>query len=60
MEIIGEIQGVIYRNEVNSYTIAEIETDEESTIVVGYLPFVNEGDTIKAFGKFVDHKDYGR
>lgn len=60
MEIIGEINGVIYRNEVNSYTIAEFETEEESTIVVGYLPFVNEGDTIKAFGKFVEHKEYGR
>ena len=60
MEIIGEIQGVIYRNEVNSYTIAEFETEEESTIVVGYLPFVNEGDTIKAYGKFVEHKEYGR
>ena len=60
MEIIGEIQGVIYRNEVNSYTIAEFETEEESTIVVGYLPFVNEGDMIKALGKFVEHKEYGR
>ena len=60
MEIVGEVQGIIYRNEINSYTIAEFETDEESTTIVGYLPFVNEGDTIKAIGKFVEHKDYGR
>lgn len=60
MEIIGEIQGIIYKNEINSYTIAEIETEEESTIIVGYLPFINEGDTLKIVGKFVEHKEYGR
>ena len=60
MEIIGEIQDIIYRNEINSYTIAEFETDDELTTIVGYLPFINTGDTIKAIGKFVEHKEYGR
>ena len=60
MEIIGEIQNIIYKNEINSYTIAEFETEEETTTVVGYLPFVNSGDTLKVIGKFVEHKEYGR
>ena len=60
MEITGEILTIIYKNEVNSYTIAEFETDEEITTVVGYLPFINVGDTLKLIGKFVEHKDYGR
>jgi len=60
MEITGEIQAIIYRNEINSYTIAEFETDEEATTIVGYLPFINEGDTLKLVGKFVEHKEYGR
>lgn len=60
MEITGEVYDIIYKNEVNSYTIAEFETDEESTTIVGYLPFVNSGDTLKVIGKFVEHKDYGR
>ena len=60
MEIIGEIQGIIYKNEINSYTIAEFETEEEATIIVGYLPFIREGDTLKVVGKFVEHKEYGR
>ena len=60
MEIIGEIRDIIYKNEINSYCIAEFETDEEATTIVGYLPFVNSGDTIKAIGKFVEHKEYGR
>ena len=60
MEIIGEIQSIIYQNEVNGYTIAEFEGEEEETTVVGYLPFIHEGDSLKLFGKFVEHKDYGR
>ncbi len=60
MEITGEIQGIIYRNEINSYTIAEFETEEETTTIVGYLPFVNEGESLKLIGKFVEHKEYGR
>ncbi len=60
MEITGEIQDIIYKNEINSYTIAEFETEEESTTVVGYLPFINSGDTLKVIGKFVEHKEYGR
>lgn len=60
MEITGEIKDIIYKSEINSYTIAEFETDDESTTVVGYLPFVNSGDTLKLIGKFVEHKEYGR
>ena len=60
MENIGEIQSIIYQNEVNGYTIAEFEGEEEETTVVGYLPFIHEGDSLKLFGKFVEHKDYGR
>lgn len=60
MEIKGEVTDIIYQNEVNSYTIAVFETEEEETTIVGYLPFVKSGDTLKAEGRFVEHKDYGR
>ncbi len=60
MEITGEISNIIYQNEINSYTIAEFETEEELTTVVGYLPFIKVGDTLKLVGKFIEHRDYGR
>ncbi len=66
MELTGEITAIIYQNEVNSYTIAdmyvdELEGKEDSIItIVGYLPFVVEGDELKVIGKFVEHKEYGR
>ncbi|MCI8617276.1 MAG: ATP-dependent RecD-like DNA helicase [Clostridia bacterium] len=60
MELKGEVTDIIYQNEVNSYTIAVFETDEEETTIVGYLPFVKIGDTLNVNGRFVEHKDYGR
>lgn len=60
MEIKGQLTDVIYQNEVNSYTIANFETEEEEFTVVGYLPFIHVGDSLTLVGKFVTHQDYGR
>lgn len=61
MEYSGEILGIIYQNELNSYTIAEMYIDELEDVktIVGYLPFVVEGDNLRIIGKFVEHKEYG-
>lgn len=59
MELKGYVSDIIYKNEINSYTIATFETDNEYTTIVGYLPFVNCGDIIKVIGDFVEHRDYG-
>ena len=56
----GQIVDIIYKNEINSYTVATLETAEgEELTIVGYLPFVNEGDNIKVTGNMVTHPDYG-
>ena len=66
MELTGEITAIIYQNEINSYTIADMYVDEldgkEDNIItiVGYLPFVVEGDELKVTGRFVEHKEYGK
>ena len=58
-EIEGVLTEIIYQNEINSYTVGIFETEEEQITVVGYLPFISKGDTLKLLGKFVEHKDYG-
>ena len=58
-EIEGVLAEIIYQNEVNSYLVGVLETEEEQFTVVGYLPFIKKGDTLKITGKFVEHKDYG-
>ena len=60
MELKGDLTEIIYQNEVNSYTIAVLETEEEEFTVVGYLPFIHVGDSLSLIGKFVTHQEYGR
>ena len=60
MQLEGQVIDIIYKNEINSYTVATFETSEmEETTIVGYLPFVNEGDNLKVTGDIVKHPDYG-
>ena len=41
-------------------TAEEIDSLEDETTIVGYLPFVNIGDTLNVVGRFVEHQEYGR
>lgn len=60
MQLEGQVIDIIYKNDINSYTVATFETSEqEETTIVGYLPFVNEGDNLKITGDIVKHPDYG-
>lgn len=60
MEIKGEVKELIFQNEINSYTIAVFKTETEELTVVGYLPFITIGDSLKLEGQYVDHQEYGR
>ncbi|MBR2786776.1 MAG: ATP-dependent RecD-like DNA helicase [Clostridia bacterium] len=60
MELKGEIKEIIFQNEINSYTIAVLETESEELTIVGYLPFITIGDSVKLEGKYVTHQEYGR
>ncbi len=60
MEIKGQIEEIIYQNEANSYTIAVLSKEDLDVItVVGYLPFISVGDSLKLTGKMVVHQEYG-
>ena len=60
MELKGQIEDFIYQNESNSYTIAVMQTEDlEVVTIVGYLPFIAVGDTLKVTGKMVVHQEYG-
>lgn len=60
MELKGQVEDIIYQNEVNAYTICTMSIGEEETITaVGYLPFIHGGDTLKIYGKYVTHQEYG-
>ncbi len=61
-EIQGTVESVIYRNEANGYTILEVfaEQKKELVTVVGFFPFVAEGESVIVRGGWVHHNEYGR
>lgn len=59
MEIKGQIIDIIYSNEINGYMVAEFKTEDDTIVITGCLPFIENGDSLKVFGKYVTHPDYG-
>lgn len=55
----GVVQEIIFSNEINGYTVCDIRCEKDMITVVGYMPFINPGETLKIKGKWVTHPDYG-
>lgn len=58
----GVIEDIRFKNDVNGWkvcTVAPLDGSAEVT-VVGLLPFVGEGETIKAYGNWVTHPIHGQ
>ncbi len=58
-KISGIIQKITFRNEANAYTVAVLKTKTEDVIIVGTLPFINEGDSVECEGEYTVHATYG-
>lgn len=59
VSIKGTVEGIIYRNEENGYTVFVLSTEENYETVTGTFPLIREGDFISVFGLFVEHDTYG-
>ena len=57
----GTLVRITFRNDENHYIIARIKTREakEPVVVVGTMPGVNEGETLKLTGQWITHPKYG-
>lgn len=55
----GTVEGIIYRNEENGYTVFVLSTEEGFETVTGAFPLLREGDFITVSGDFVEHDTYG-
>ena len=56
----GYVDHIIFRNQDNGYTVMVVVTEEEELTCVGNFQYMNEGETIKAFGHYTEHPSYGR
>jgi len=55
----GIVEEIIFSNEINGYTVCEIKIEDDVVTAVGYMPFINTGETLKLTGRWVTHPDYG-
>ena len=55
----GVLTDVIFRNEENGYTVAEMETDDELWTVVGILPSAETGTFFELKGERRIHPKFG-
>ncbi|MDY0221740.1 MAG: ATP-dependent RecD-like DNA helicase [Desulfobacterium sp.] len=57
----GTLVRITFRNDENHYIIARIKTREtrEPVVVVGTMPGVSEGETLKLTGQWITHPKYG-
>lgn len=53
------VEDIIYRNESNTYTVATLETTDGNATIVGYIPFINMGETLRVEGEWIYHSTYG-
>ncbi len=56
----GYVDHIIFRNQDNGYTVMMVVTEDEELTCVGSFQYMNEGETIKAFGHYTEHPSYGR
>lgn len=60
-KLCGTVEGIIYANEKNGYSILDFGTAENELItVVGTMPYVGEGDELTVYGRWIHNPKYGR
>ncbi len=55
----GTVDKITYKNRDNGYTVLKLQVGHERITCVGYLPTVNEGDTLLINGSYTNHPIYG-
>lgn len=56
----GTVNGIIFRNEDNGYTVLSLETtDGDDIVCVGTFPTLTVGTVLSVFGKVSVHNKYG-
>lgn len=56
----GYIEHIIYRNQGNGYTVANLVAEETEITCVGIFQYLNEGEAIRAKGVYKEHPSYGQ
>ena len=58
-QLIGSVERIVFRNEDNGWTVIELDDGQELHKVVGVLPMVGVGETLRLLGGWVEHPSFG-
>jgi exodeoxyribonuclease V alpha subunit len=61
-ELQGSLERIVYANEENHYTVAQLHVEHQNKLVtvVGNLPLVQCGETLKLQGEWTHHPQFGQ
>lgn len=60
VEIEGIVTEIVFNNESNGFTVAEIKEGKRLLTAVGCMPYLSPGETVRLIGEWVTHPDYGK
>ena len=58
-QITVTVEGIIYRNDDNGYTVAEIDMNGQFSTAVGMISALCEGERVRLTGEWTSHSQYG-
>ncbi|MGQ9779232.1 MAG: SF1B family DNA helicase RecD2 [Bacillota bacterium] len=58
----GSVERITFYNEENSFTVAKFQQEPDGTLttIVGNLPGISVGETLRLTGEWINHPEYGR
>ncbi len=59
-KLCGVVEGVIYENPANGYTVCDVSSDGVLYTLTGCMPGLSEGERIEAEGQWKNHPEYGK
>lgn len=59
VSLTGTVEGIIYRNDENGYTVFYLSANDSIETVTGTFPLIREGDFVTVRGLYTEHENYG-
>ncbi len=56
----GVVEDIIYTNDENGYTVCVINCEGQPVTLVGIMPYIAEGESIKVQGEWTMHSTFGK
>lgn len=60
IELCGNVEGITFRNDDSGFTVLDLDSNGELVTVVGTLPQISVGESLRLKGEWVNHPTFGR